>query len=136
MIDRELLWREIVLRATRSSGKGGQNVNKVASKVALSFHPLNSSIFTEEEKSILIQKLGYRISNEGFLTVTCEEERSQVLNKQKAFEKLISLLERAFIVQKPRKATKRTGSSIVKRLYDKSKQGEKKQNRRSPKESL
>ncbi len=131
MINSTLLYTEIRIKASRSSGKGGQNVNKVASKVTLQFHIASSAVFDEVEKAVLLEKLSYRISKEGLLTVTCEEDRSQLMNKRKAFEKMIALLERCFVVQKPRKATKPSKSAVAKRLTNKAKLSEKKQNRRT-----
>lgn len=130
MIDRALLWQEVRMKASRSSGKGGQNVNKVSTKVTLIFEPAVSLLFDGEQKEVLLEKLAYRISKEGLLSSTCEEERSQLLNKQKAFEKLVHLLERCFVVQKPRKATKPSKGSVIKRLESKAKLAEKKQSRR------
>lgn len=118
------------MKASRSSGKGGQNVNKVSTKVTLIFEPAVSLLFDEEQKEVLLEKLAYRISKEGLLSSTCEEERSQLLNKQKAFEKLVHLLERCFVVQKPRKATKPSKGSVIRRLESKAKLAEKKQSRR------
>src|SRR5947209_17709410 len=89
------LQKEISYKTSRSGGKGGQNVNKVASKVELLFSINNSLLFNDEEKELLNEKLQARFNKDGFVQVICDEERSQYLNKEKAQERLILLLTRA-----------------------------------------
>ncbi len=111
--------KEISFKTSRSGGKGGQNVNKVSSKVELNLDLNTSKIFTEDEKILFFQKLANRINSEGLLQVIVEEERSQLLNKQIAIEKLLILLKKALFVPKPRKASKPKKSAIEKRLKSK-----------------
>ena len=108
--------KEITFRTSRSGGKGGQNVNKVSSKVELNINIRTSSYFTEEEKDLLVQKLSNRINSKGVLQVITEEERSQLHNKEKSLDKLIVLLKKALYRPKPRKISKPKKSAIEKRL--------------------
>ncbi len=110
------LLKEITFRTSRSGGKGGQNVNKVSSKVELNINIRTSSYFTEEEKDLLVQKLSNRINSEGVLQVVTEEERSQLHNKEKSLDKLIVLLKKALYRPTPRKISKPKKSAIEKRL--------------------
>lgn len=110
------LLKEITFRTSRSGGKGGQNVNKVSSKVELNINIRTSSYFTEEEKDLLVQKLSNRINSKGVLQVITEEERSQLHNKEKSLDKLIVLLKKALYRPKPRKISKPKKSAIEKRL--------------------
>jgi ribosome-associated protein len=110
------LLKEITFRTSRSGGKGGQNVNKVSSKVELNINIRTSSYFTEEEKDLLVQKLSNRINSKGVLQVITEEERSKLHNKEKSLDKLIVLLKKALYRPKPRKISKPKKSAIEKRL--------------------
>ena len=85
------LLKEIRFKTSRSGGKGGQNVNKVSSKVELNLNISASLLFNDEQKQILLQKLANRINSEGILQIITEEERSQLLNKQKSLVKLQQL---------------------------------------------
>jgi ribosome-associated protein len=123
------LERELVFQASRSGGAGGQNVNKVATKVELRFHVNNSEILTDEEKALVQQKLANRINNEGYLQVVCQTERSQLQNKELCIERFYELLRQAFTKQKKRKATKPSKASVKRRLEGKQKQAQKKANR-------
>ncbi len=126
----EDLQKEITYKTSRSGGKGGQNVNKVSSKVELLFNFDRSEVFTEEEKRLLWTKLQSRLNKDGNLQVVCEEERSQYLNKEKALEKLHLILTKALHQPKTRKATKPTKAMIAARLVKKKIQAAKKENRR------
>ena len=81
-----------IIKASRSSGKGSQNVNKVSTKVELSFDVQNSALFSDEEKGIIFETLRARINNEGFLKIVCQTERSQFINKQIGIEKFYNLI--------------------------------------------
>lgn len=129
LLSREELWKEVQVRTSRSSGSGGQNVNKVSSRVELIWEPASSRVLDEAQKELFLQKQVNRITQSGQLIVACEEERSQLLNKRKAFEKLLSLIERSLLVQKPRKASKPSKAAIQKRLQEKAHRSEQKANR-------
>lgn len=124
------LQKEITYKTSRSGGKGGQNVNKVSSKVELLFDVAASALFTDDEKTLLADKLQNRLNKDGLVQVICDEERSQYLNKEKAVERLIALFNRALHVQKARKSTKVSKAAKADRLDNKKKQSAKKENRR------
>jgi len=102
---------ELVFSASRSSGPGGQNVNKVSSKVELRFHILNSSLLTQQEKGLLMEKLALRINKEGELVLVSQSERTQLRNKEAVIEKFYSLLRKALTPRKKRKPT-RPGAAV------------------------
>lgn len=118
-ISKEALLKELSFKTSRSGGKGGQNVNKVSSKVELNFDINRSGLFSNEQKELLTEKLSKRINSEGILQVITEEERSQYLNKERSVEKLMVLLSRALHRPKLRKATRPKKSAIEKRLKNK-----------------
>jgi ribosome-associated protein len=124
------LQREVIYKTSRSGGKGGQNVNKVSTKVELLFGVEQSTLFTEEEKQLLLQKLQSRLNRDGYVQVMSEEERSQYLNKEKAIEKLHQLLAKALLVPKPRKPTKPSKAMKEARLEKTRLQSAKKADRR------
>lgn len=129
---REDILKSVVFKTSRSGGKGGQNVNKVSSKVELIFNVADASFFTAEEKTMLIERLANRLDQDGNLHVISQEDRSQLLNKERTIVKLIALLKAAMQVQKKRKATKIPKSVVRQRLADKKVQGIKKELRRRP----
>jgi ribosome-associated protein len=114
---------------SRSSGKGGQNVNKLSTKVELHFDYLNSSLLNEEQKSLVAKKLGGFINKEGILKIVSQEDRGQLLNKRNTIEKFYMLLERAFKKKKKRIPTKRSKQSQLKRLKSKKIHSERKKSR-------
>ena len=126
------LLKEIGFKAARSSGAGGQHVNKVASKVTLIFDLINSQGVTENQKILLQQKLTSRLTNEAVLLLHCEESRSQHRNKELVIKRFISLITTNLTPVKKRKRTKPSRSSIRKRLEGKKQQANKKMNRRKP----
>lgn len=127
---KEELQRDVQYKTSRSGGKGGQNVNKVSSKVELLFSVTNSTLFTDEEKALLMTRLQSRLNKDGLLQVVCEEERSQYLNKEKAIEKLQTILTKALHQPKKRKASKPSKASVAARLDEKRRASLKKINRR------
>lgn len=124
------LLNEISFKTSRSGGKGGQNVNKVSSKVELNLNISSSVLFTDEQKKILLEKLANKISSVGVLQIITEEERSQLLNKQKSLVKLRQLINNALYLPPMRKATKPKRLSIEKRLKTKHLNSLKKINRK------
>ncbi len=125
---------EWIFSASRSSGPGGQNVNKVSTKMELRFHVQNSSLLTEEEKQILIEKLANQINNEGFLVLTCQTTRSQITNKELVIEKFYALIAKALTPRKKRLPTKPGKASKERKLKEKKIVAEKKQRRKKPDE--
>ena len=99
----ELLIQEFTYRTSRSGGKGGQNVNKVETKVEARLDVAASVALTEEEKVYLLEKLADKISAEGFLSATNQTDRSQLTNKEKATEKLLKLVEKGLVKPKKRR---------------------------------
>lgn len=129
---KEELIKELTFKTSRSGGKGGQNVNKVSSKVELIFNIEKSLLFTVDQKSLLIERLATRLDAEGNLHIVSQEDRSQLLNKQRTILKLVDLLARSLHVQKKRKPTQTPKAVIEKRLNHKSVVSSKKENRKRP----
>lgn len=129
---RNQLINEIKLSATRSSGPGGQNVNKVSTKVELRFALMQSNVFTEPEKQTIRVKLASRINSEDELILVSSDERSQLRNREKVIDKFFMLLEKALTPAKKRIKTKPTRASKVKRLENKKLLSKKKSNRKRP----
>ena len=120
---------EFQFLTSRSSGPGGQNVNKVNSKVELRFDIQNSDLLSEDQKNILLVKLASKITSEGILSVVSQRDRSQLSNKEDAIEKLYLLIAKALTPVKPRKNTRPTKGSVERRLATKRIKAEIKQNR-------
>jgi len=133
-IDANLLGNELVFTTSRSSGPGGQNVNKVNSKVTLHLDVAKSAILTQEEKDILSRKLSSWITGAGSLIVSAQESRSQLQNKEAVIKKFEKLVAKAFVKKKARKATKPSKSAVQKRIKKKRVLSEKKKWRRRPDE--
>lgn len=131
-INAELLGAELVFTTSRSGGPGGQNVNKVNSKVTLQFDVANSKALTPEEKSTISDKLSAKMSRDGILILTAQEKRSQLENKETVILKFDKLMARAFEKRKARKATKPSKSSVQQRIKKKKSLSEKKKWRRRP----
>lgn len=118
---------ELEFSTSRSSGPGGQNVNKVSTKVIIRWNLLHSILITDEQKMVLLNKLASQLTREGELIINSQESRSQLQNKELALEKLDTLLRKALTKPKTRKATRPTKSSKVKRVDNKKRHAEKKQ---------
>lgn len=129
-MDTDKLLAEAEYKAVRSSGAGGQNVNKVSSKVVLTFTLAPSEGLTGDEKALLVQKLATRLNANGQLVLQCDEDRSQLRNKTIVKRRFITLLEDALKVQAERKPTKIPRGVIKKRMEDKRRASEKKEGRR------
>ena len=126
------LSKEFEFITSRSSGPGGQNVNKVNSKVELRFSVFDSNILSQEEKESIFKKLYHHINSQGILSVTAQTERSQILNKEIVIQKFYQWIELALTPVKPRKKTRPTRASIEKRKTDKQQLSKKKESRRKP----
>ena len=128
----EKIISELNFKAVRSSGAGGQNVNKVSSKVVLTFDLNASQALNEQEKAFLAIKLATKLTSENLLILNCDEDRSQLKNKAIVTKRFLDFIKKALIVPKKRKATKVPKAVVEKRLKDKSTISEIKQNRKKP----
>lgn len=123
---------ELSISASRSSGPGGQNVNKVNTKVEVRLNIADSNLLSDEKKVLLFEKLANKINKLGELIVVSQSERTQLQNKEKAIEKLNLLIANALKVDKKRKKSKIPKSVKEKRLKDKKLKSEKKDKRKPP----
>lgn len=124
---------ELTYRATRSGGAGGQNVNKVASRIELTWNPARSAAvqaLDEATRGRLLEKLAARLDSDGDLRVVSSEMRSQLQNRERADERLIALLRTALVVPKKRRPTRPSRAAKERRLETKKKTSEKKAARR------
>ena len=128
----EIILKELRFKAVRSSGPGGQHVNKASSKVEVYFNIDTSEGLSTSEKKLLKTRLGARLSSEGVLSVQNSESRSQHRNKKMGIERLITLLQKNLKVDKPRRKTKPSRGAIEKRIKAKKKTALKKTNRKRP----
>lgn len=131
-MEKEKIISELSFKAVRSSGAGGQNVNKASSKVVLTFNLRNSQALTEEEKLLLETKLSSRLTTDLVLILNCDEDRSQLKNKEIVIKRFLEIIKDGLHVPKERKATKIPKSVIRKRIKDKKNISEVKKNRRKP----
>ncbi len=132
MISEEALISELNFKAIRSSGSGGQHVNKVSSKIELSFHLLESSALTDLQKERLISKLSNRLTKENILILQCDESRSQHKNKELVIKRFLDLIKSGLVIPKKRIPTKISKAAIKKRLKNKRQLSDKKANRKRP----
>ncbi len=131
-MNKDILLNELQFKAVRSSGAGGQNVNKVASKVELIFNLEDSIGLSDEEKHLLKQTIASRLTKDSLLLLQCEESRSQHKNKTLVIERFFKVIEEGLVVPKQRKPTKVPKQVKVKRLKTKRIASEKKANRKPP----
>lgn len=129
-INHHIFNQEFEFQASRSSGPGGQNVNKVNTKITLRFNVPNSSLLEAEEKSVLMEKLKNKLDNDGNLIIHCQEKRSQIQNKEITIRKFYDLLLKTFQKKKIRKATKPGKGAVEERLREKKRISERKKNRK------
>jgi len=131
-VNQDVIFRELLFKAVRSSGAGGQHVNKVATKVELSFDILNSEGLSETEKERLVEKLENRLTKDHILLLQGDTTRSQHRNKEIVITRFFKLLTDSLKVSKKRKPTKPSKSAIEKRLQNKQKNASKKESRKKP----
>jgi ribosome-associated protein len=121
---------EIAFQTSRSSGPGGQNVNKVESRVELRWNLDQSQVLTPIQKQLILEKIAGQLTTEGYLLVVAQDDRSQLRNKEIALARFHELLQKSLRRPKPRRATRPSAGAVRQRLEGKKRQGEKKANRR------
>lgn len=132
MFDEDNLLKELKFKAVRSSGAGGQHVNKVSSKVELSFNVLASVALDDIQKHTITEKLKNRLTKGSILILQCDDSRSQHKNKEIVISQFLELIKIALKEEKERVPTKIPKSVIKKRLKNKRFNSEKKANRKKP----
>jgi len=131
-MDLKNLLNEIEFKAVRSSGAGGQHVNKVSSKVVLTFDLQHSKYFSEKQKTILFKNLASRLTKDQLLILFCDQSRSQHKNKEIVIKRFFELIKKGLFIPKKRKPTKPSKTSVTKRLNNKQRHATKKVNRKKP----
>lgn len=131
-MDNEKIISELSFKAVRSSGAGGQNVNKVSSKVVLTFDLKNSQALTEEEKLLVETKLYSRLTTDSILILNSDVDRSQFRNKEIVTKRFLELIKNALVIPKERKSTRIPKSVIRKRIKNKKYISDVKKNRKKP----
>ena len=126
------LLKEVRFKTSRSSGPGGQHVNKTESRVELQWNIEESTCLKESEKSLIKQRLKSRITENGFLILASEKSRSQFQNKEDVTERFLNLIRKSMEPVKRRKPTRPTKASKERRIQGKKKRGEVKKQRRGP----
>lgn len=132
IVNASLLYPELDFTASRSGGPGGQNVNKVNSKISVRFDVSHSEILTEEEKEVVLLRIAQYLTKTGVLQVVSQENTSQLENKQAVIAKLDALLAKAFEKRKTRKKSKPSHAAVQKRIQAKKHLSEKKKWRQKP----
>lgn len=130
MVNRQEILKEVKYSTSRSQGSGGQHVNKVETKVTLSFHVTSSGVLTEQEKELILLNLEHKITNQGILQITAQKYKSQVRNKDLANQKFIDLINLALKPKKVRKKRTISKAQKKKRLEAKRKRSELKSRRK------
>ncbi|MEC8682169.1 MAG: alternative ribosome rescue aminoacyl-tRNA hydrolase ArfB [Bacteroidota bacterium] len=131
-MNKEALLQECDFKAVRSSGPGGQHVNKTSTKVMLHWSLKDSNVFSEEEKERLYKRLKSKLTSDDQLVLSYDQSRSRHKNKDEVFKNLVRLLENGLLKPKRRKRTKPTLASKKRRLDSKKRNAEKKANRKPP----
>ena len=131
-MNKEALFQECDFKAVRSSGPGGQHVNKTSTKVMLHWRLKDSNVFSEDQKERLYKRLQNKLTTDDQLVLSYDQSRSQHKNKDEVFKNLVRLLENGLLKPKRRKKTKPTLASKKRRLDSKKRNAEKKANRKPP----
>ncbi len=132
MLKNEALIQETTFKAIRSSGAGGQHVNKVSSKIELTFDVMASLVLSEAQKMTIVEKLQHRLTKHHVLILQCDQTRSQHKNKELVIQRFFELISNALIISKKRIPTKIPKAVIRKRLKNKRNLSLKKSNRKKP----
>ncbi len=132
MITVEEILPELKFKAIRSSGSGGQHVNKVSTKIELRFHLMESVLLTTEHKELLLKTISERLTKNNVIILQCGDTRSQHKNKELVVRRLLDILNRGLIVPKMRKPTRMSKAVKLKRLKKKKQLSDKKVSRKKP----